>query len=204
VFSFIDFWACTYRTSQGPTQNHPAASSDEHLFGHHLPSHLSQPPASKSPFQTYRLVNKSSRGRFQHKLSSTIAAGSLRIPEREFLNGYKMSFLLSWLGLRTRQAVPPHSLPSPPETPDSLSVIDKDEVIEDAKMIAFSETASAISQQILDTYASLLTLPDFYPSKKINSLLGALVPLCCETHDHRVVSQVLYDSSIYYRGAKLT
>ncbi|KAK4450396.1 putative nicotianamine synthase [Podospora aff. communis PSN243] len=110
-----------------------------------------------------------------------------------------MSFLLSWLGLRARQpreAARPHCLPSPPETPDSLSVIDKDEAMEDSKMIDLSKTAKRISQQILETHAALLTLPDFYPSQKINSLLGALVPLCCETHDHRVVSQVLENPDI--------
>ncbi|KAK0619200.1 Nicotianamine synthase [Immersiella caudata] len=110
-----------------------------------------------------------------------------------------MSFFLSWLGLRARkpqEPAHPRNLPSPPDTPDSLSVIDKDEILEDAKTIAFSKTANAVSQQILDTYADLITLPDFYPSQKINGLLGALVPLCCETHDQRVVSQVLENPEI--------
>jgi len=104
-----------------------------------------------------------------------------------------MSLILSWLGFGLRkpqELARPYDLPSPPDTPDSVSVIDKDEVIEAEKMVLLNATSSAIAQQIIATHAGLLTLPDLKPSKTVNDLLGALVPLCCELHDQRVVSQV--------------
>lgn len=107
-----------------------------------------------------------------------------------------MSFLLSWLGLRAQkaqQSVRRHEPPSLPDTPysDTFSVIDKNEAIEDENsMAAFNAASNIIIQQILTTHARLLKLPDFNPSPKVESLLGALVALCCKLHDSRVVSQV--------------
>ncbi|KAK0653023.1 Nicotianamine synthase [Cercophora newfieldiana] len=63
-------------------------------------------------------------------------------------------------------------------------------------MTVLNATSARIAQQVLTTYAALLTLPDLKPSQEINGLLGALVPLCCEIHDNRVVSQVLENSTV--------
>lgn len=71
-----------------------------------------------------------------------------------------------------------------------MSITDSGETIQDEKMTTINDTSSEIVQKILTTHATLLTLPNFKPSPEINSLLGSLVPLCCEIHDSQVVSQV--------------
>ena len=71
-----------------------------------------------------------------------------------------------------------------------MSIIDPKETAEDEAMTAISMTSRAIVHRILATQARLLKLPNLRPSEEINGLLGVLVPLCCEIHDDRVVSQV--------------
>ena len=90
-------------------------------------------------------------------------------------------------------------LGSPPSKPhpccpcdshDSLTIVEKAELLQDELADAKSQKARSLVQSIVSTHAELLKLKDLRPGKTINRLLGDLVTLCSDIYDQDIVNQV--------------
>lgn len=98
-----------------------------------------------------------------------------------------MSLLLSWLRLRSS---PSKGNPCPCVSHDSITIVEKADVLKDQLADARSQRARRLVQSILDIHSQLLKLPHYRPGKPINQLLTNLVSLCSEIYDREVVDKV--------------
>ncbi|KAK3939644.1 putative nicotianamine synthase [Diplogelasinospora grovesii] len=99
-----------------------------------------------------------------------------------------MSSLIAWLGLGRRANLAKCLCDS--DSGDSITIVEKAEVIRSQVEDAKSQTAQKLVQSIIATHMELLELPHFRPGKTIDELLGNLVSLCCQIHDQEIVRQV--------------
>lgn len=98
-----------------------------------------------------------------------------------------MSLLPSWLRLGS----PVTKMdPCPCVSHDSLTIIEKADLLRDQLVDAKSQKVQWLVQNIVGTHAELLKLPDLKPGKAINQLLGNLVTVCSEIHDRDIVDKV--------------
>ncbi|GAB1315218.1 Nicotianamine synthase [Madurella fahalii] len=99
-----------------------------------------------------------------------------------------MSLLSSFL----RLGGPPRKMDSSPcAFQDSLTIVEKADVVQDQLADARSEKIQRLVRSIADTHSELLKLPHLRPGKAINKLLGNLVSICSEIHDRGIVDKVL-------------
>lgn len=113
-----------------------------------------------------------------------------------------MSLLPSWLRLGS-----PHTKmdPCPCASHDSLTIIEKAELLQDQLVDAKSQKVQWLVETIAGTHAELLKLPDLKPGKAINQLLGNLVTICSEIYDRDVVDNVKPAlASRFHNSIKLT
>ncbi|KAL2256461.1 hypothetical protein VTK26DRAFT_1629 [Humicola hyalothermophila] len=104
-----------------------------------------------------------------------------------------MSLLPSWLRLGS----PTTKMdPCPCVSHDSLTIIEKADLLLDQLADAKSQKVQWLVRNIVGTHAELLKLPDLKPGKAINQLLGNLVSICSEIYDRDIVEKVLTNRQV--------
>lgn len=122
-------------------------------------------------------------------LNNYPSAESLGCPRSKAVLSLAMMSLLSSL---LRLGGPPKTMdPCPCAFQDSLTIVEKADVLQDQLADARSEKAQWLVRSIVDTHAELLKLPHLRPGKAINQLLGDLVSICSEIHDRAIVEKVI-------------
>lgn len=79
--------------------------------------------------------------------------------------------------------------PCPCASHDSLTIVEKADVLQDQLADARSEKVQRLVRSITETHSELLKLPHLRPGKTINRLLGNLVSICSEIYDRDTVEK---------------
>ena len=86
--------------------------------------------------------------------------------------------------------------PCPCESHDSLTIVEKAEVLQDQLADTKSQKSQSLVRTIIQTHSELLELPNFRPGPSINQLLGNLVSICSEIYDRDIVDKVEWRTRI--------
>lgn len=100
------------------------------------------------------------------------------------------SLLAAWLGLGSPVAKE-GPCPCPGPSNDSCMIVEKADDLREELVGIRRKKVQRIICCIIETHSDLLKLPHLRPGKIINQLLGNLVSVCSEIHDHDTVAKVI-------------